>query len=44
MEIRDYLKVMVEKDASDVYLTVDSPPVYRIHGINQPIGDGRLTN
>jgi twitching motility protein PilU len=44
MEIRDFLKIMVERDASDIYLTVDSPPVYRIHGINQPIGDGRLTN
>jgi len=25
---------MVEKEASDLYLTVDSPPVYRINGIN----------
>jgi twitching motility protein PilU len=44
MEIQDFLKVMVEKDASDVYLTVDSPPVYRIEGINRPVGDGKLTN
>ncbi len=44
MEIRDYLKVMVERDASDVYLTVDSPPIYRIHGVTQPVGDGKLTN
>jgi len=44
MEIRDFLKVMVERDASDIYLTVDSPPVYRINGVTQPIGEGKLTN
>lgn len=44
MEIQDFLKVMLEKDASDVYLTVDSPPVYRIQGVNQPVGEGKLTN
>ena len=44
MEMRDFLKIMVEKDASDIYLTVESPPMYRVHGITQPVGDGRLTN
>ncbi|TAK10084.1 type IV pili twitching motility protein PilT, partial [bacterium] len=44
MEIRDYLKVIVERDASDIYLTVDSPPMYRINGVTQPVGDGKLTN
>ncbi len=44
MEIRDYLKVMVEKDASDIYLTVDSSPMYRINGVTQPVGNGILTN
>lgn len=44
MEIRDYLKVMVEREASDIYLTVDSPPVYRMQGITQPMGDGKLTS
>lgn len=39
MEIRKLLQVMVEKEASDVYLTVGSPPMYRIEGIVQPIGD-----
>lgn len=43
MEIRDFLKVMVERDASDIYLTVDSPPMYRIQGVTQPVGDGGLT-
>src|SRR3990167_7034148 len=44
MEIRDFLKIMVERDASDVYLTVESPPMYRVNGITQPVGDGKLTN
>ncbi|MBI4489121.1 MAG: PilT/PilU family type 4a pilus ATPase [Deltaproteobacteria bacterium] len=44
MNIRDFLKVMVERDASDIYLTADSPPMYRIHGVNQPVGDGILQN
>ncbi len=39
MEILDYLKVMVEQNASDLYLTVSSPPVYRIDGVMEPIGD-----
>src|SRR5918992_2959539 len=43
MKIAEYLKVMVEKNASDLYLTVASPPVYRIEGIMQPIGDHAFT-
>jgi len=39
MKILEYLKVMVETDASDLFLTVGSPPVYRIQGIMRPIGD-----
>ncbi|MBI3062653.1 MAG: Flp pilus assembly complex ATPase component TadA, partial [Deltaproteobacteria bacterium] len=44
MEIRDFLKIMVERDASDIYLTVESPAMYRINGVTQPVGDGKLTN
>jgi twitching motility protein PilU len=44
MEIRDLLTVMVERDASDIYLTVDSPPMYRIAGVTQPVGDSKLNN
>jgi len=44
MEIQELLKVMVERDASDLYLTVESPPMYRINGATQPVGDGALTN
>jgi twitching motility protein PilU len=43
MEIKAILQVMVEKEASDVYLTVASPPMYRIEGIIQPIGDLKFT-
>ena len=36
MEVRSLLKVMVDREASDLYLTVDAPPIYRIHGATQP--------
>ncbi len=35
MDIKDILNEMVRIDASDVYLTVDLPPVYRIEGKTQ---------
>ncbi|TAJ26027.1 MAG: PilT/PilU family type 4a pilus ATPase [Nitrospirae bacterium] len=44
MDMHDILNVMVEKDASDVYLTVDLPPMYRIQGVTQPVGEARFTN
>ena len=44
MDIRYLLRVMVERDASDIYLTVDLPPIYRIQGITHPIGDTAFTN
>ena len=43
MEILDFLKVMMEKEASDIYLTAASPPMYRIEGTVQPIGDHRFS-
>lgn len=43
MEIKELLQVMVDKEASDVYLTVTSPPMYRIEGVVQPIGDSKFT-
>lgn len=39
MRIEDFFKVMVEKEASDLYLTVGRPPMYRIDGAVQPIGE-----
>jgi Tfp pilus assembly pilus retraction ATPase PilT len=39
MRILDYLKVTMKNNASDLYLSVGSPPIYRIEGIMQTIGD-----
>lgn len=43
MEILDLLTVMVERDASDLYLTNESPPMYRIEGVTQAVSDQMLT-
>ncbi len=43
MDIQEYFKVMVDKEASDLYLTVARPPMYRIGGKIQPIGDQSFT-
>jgi len=43
MEIRPYLEVMVEHDASDIYFTVELPPMYRIQGVTQKL-EGDLTS
>jgi len=37
MDIRILLKQMVDLNASDLYLTVDSPPVVRVEGVNQDL-------
>lgn len=34
MDVRLLLKEMLEREASDLYLTVDSPPTLRIEGVN----------
>ena len=39
MDINEYLKTMVNKDASDLYLTALRPPIYRIDGKSKAIGD-----
>lgn len=43
LDISKLLTVMVEHDASDLYLTVDSPPMYRINGAIRPAGNRLLT-
>ena len=43
MEIQELFKIMVEKEASDLYLTVARPPMYRIEGKIQPVGDYQFT-
>ncbi len=44
LDISKLLGVMVEHDASDLYITVDSPPMYRINGIVRPAGNRVLTS
>lgn len=42
MDIGKLLEVMVEHEASDLYLTIDSQPMYRIHGSVRPAGSKKL--
>jgi len=39
IKIQEMFRVMVEIEASDLYLTVARPPMYRINGLIQPRGD-----
>jgi len=39
VDIQEYFKTMVETEASDLYLTVNRPPMYRIQGTIKPDGD-----
>lgn len=44
MDITPYLKLMVEKNASDLFLTVDSPVKVKLEGKAQPVGKTILTS
>ena len=41
--IRELLEHMVQLDASDLYITVDCPPMYRVEGITSPWGERKYT-
>ncbi|MFH1853372.1 MAG: PilT/PilU family type 4a pilus ATPase [Candidatus Neomarinimicrobiota bacterium] len=43
MNFSDLLKMMVDKDATDLYITVGSPPMYRIGKEIYPISSTKLT-
>lgn len=43
MDITPYLKLMVEKDASDLFLTVNSPVKVKLEGKATPVGKTVLT-
>ncbi len=43
MEFKDYLKIMVMKEASDLYLSVGAPPCAKIHGQLKVIEKATLT-
>ncbi|MGR9051562.1 MAG: PilT/PilU family type 4a pilus ATPase [Gammaproteobacteria bacterium] len=37
MEFKDYLKILVAKDGSDLYLTAGAPPAAKFHGALKPL-------
>jgi len=43
LKIRQLLQVMVEQDASDLYIMAGAPPGYRINGVIRRLGDIDLT-
>ncbi len=43
LEMNQLLKVVVERDASDLHLAVGKPPVMRIGGTLEPLSSGTLT-
>ncbi|CAG1020678.1 Twitching mobility protein [Methylococcales bacterium] len=43
MEITELLQEMVRLDASDIYITVGLPPMYRREGVNTSLGTKNLT-
>jgi len=44
MTTKELLQIMVKSNASDLYLTVDSPPMFRVEGITKPYGEAKLTS
>lgn len=43
MEFKDYLKILVHNDGSDLYLTVDAPPAAKFQGALKPLENVVLT-
>lgn len=43
MEFKDYLKIMVMKDASDLYLSTGAPPIGKFHGVMKVLEKATLT-
>ena len=41
-DIKKLLTVMNKHDASDLYITVDSPPCYRVNGVVRPAGETKF--
>ena len=44
MEFKDYLKILVHKDGSDLYLTTGAPPAAKFEGTLKPLENTILTN
>jgi twitching motility protein PilU len=43
MEFKDYLKILVQHDGSDLYLTVDAPPAAKFQGTLKPLENIKLS-
>ncbi|CAA9889748.1 Twitching motility protein PilU [Candidatus Methylobacter favarea] len=43
MEFKDYLKILVQNDGSDLYLTADAPPAAKFQGALKPLENIKLT-
>jgi twitching motility protein PilU len=43
MEFKDYLKILVHNDGSDLYLTTDAPPAAKFQGLLKPLESLKLT-
>ncbi len=43
MEFKEYLKLLVQNDGSDLYLTVDAPPAAKFQGVLRPLETIKLT-
>jgi twitching motility protein PilU len=43
MEFKDYLKILVQHDGSDLYLTVDAPPAAKFQGTLKPLENVKLS-
>lgn len=43
INIRELLEEMVRRDASDLYITVDSPPMFRVEGETFPLGERKYS-
>ncbi|HYB20944.1 MAG TPA: PilT/PilU family type 4a pilus ATPase [Thermodesulfobacteriota bacterium] len=43
INLRELLEEMVRQNASDLYLTVDSPPMYRVEGVTFPWGERKYS-
>ena len=39
MEFKDYLKILVQHDGSDLYLTVDAPPAAKFRRCIETAGE-----
>ena len=43
MDFKDYLRILVDNDGSDLYLTVDAPPCAKFQGKLKPLEEKKLT-